>query len=75
MSGGTVTFGGNTINITTATYNNTSGMVTVTTATPHGAVAGDIVEVANITWSCSLGTKVYPDISTQQFDQMKIEIS
>ena len=71
VSGGTVTFGGNTINITTATYNNTSGMVTVTTATPHGAVAGDIVEVANITWSCSLGNKVYPEIKTQTIDLLQ----
>ncbi len=65
VSGGTVTFGGNTVNITTATYNNNSGLVTVTTASPHGAVVGDIVQVANITWSCSLGNKVYPEVVSQ----------
>ena len=68
VSGGTVTAGGNTVNITSATYDNTSGMVSITTATPHGASAGDIVQVLNITWSCSLGSKVYPDVSAQQFD-------
>ena len=71
VSGGTVTFGGNTVNITTATYDNVTGMVTVTTSTPHGAVAGDIVEVANITWSCSLGNKVYPEIKTQTIDLLQ----
>ena len=46
-------------------------MVSVTTATPHGASVGDIVQVANITWSCSLGSKVYPDVTAQQFDNNK----
>ena len=47
-------------------------MVTnATTATPTGAVAGDIVEVANITWSCSLGNKVYPEIKTQTIDLLQ----
>ena len=71
VSGGTVSFNGNTVNITSATYDNNSGMVSVTTATPHGASVGDIVQVANITWSCSLGTKVYPEVATQQFDNNK----
>ena len=65
VSGGTVTVGATTINISTATYNNASGIVTVTTVSPHGAVVGDIVQVANITWSCSLGNKVYPEVVSQ----------
>ena len=63
VSGGTVTFGGNTVNITTATYDNNSGIVTVTTGTGHGAQVGDVVQVANITWSCP-GNKVYPSFNT-----------
>ena len=65
VSGGTVTVGATTINISTATYNNASGIVTVTTVSPHGAVVGDIAQVANITWSCSLGNKVYPEVVSQ----------
>ena len=41
------------------------GIVTVTTVRTHGAVVGDIVQVANITWSCSLGNKVYPEVVSQ----------
>ena len=65
VSGGTVTVGGTTVNVSTATYNNSSGIVTVTTSSPHGAVVGDIVTVANITWSCSLGNKIYPEVVSQ----------
>ena len=28
-------------------------------------MVGDIVQVANITWSCSLGNKVYPEVVSQ----------
>ena len=35
VSGGTVTVGGTTVNVSTATYNNSSGIVTVTTSSPH----------------------------------------
>ena len=72
VSGGTVTFGGNTVNITSATYDNNAGIVTVTTGTGHGANVGDIVQVANITWSCSLGNKVYPEVLTQTIDITKV---
>ena len=65
VRGGTVAVGATTINISTATYNNASGIVTVTTVSPHGAVVGDIAQVANITWSCSLGNKVYPEVVSQ----------
>ena len=62
VSGGTVTFDGVTHNVTGATYDHLNGIITITTATPHGAVASDIITVANITWNCSLGNKVYPEI-------------
>ena len=65
VSGGTVTVGSTTVNISTATYNNASGIVTITTSSPHGAVVGDIVQVANITWNCSLGNKIYPEVIAQ----------
>ena len=72
VSGGTVTFNGTAHNISTATYDHVNGIVTVTTATNHGAVAGDIVTVANITWNCSLGNKVYPEIAVQSTDVAQV---
>ena len=72
VSGGTVAFDGITHNITGATYDNVNGIITITTATPHGAVANDIIEVANITWNCSLGNKVYPDIATQTINNAQV---
>ena len=72
VSGGTVTFDGVTHNVTGATYDHLNGIITITTATPHGAVASDIITVANITWNCSLGNKVYPDISTQTIDNAQV---
>ena len=72
VSGGTVTFDGQTHNVTGSTYDNINGIITITTATPHGAVANDIITVANITWNCSLGDKVYPDIATQTIDNAQV---
>ena len=44
----------------TATYNNASGIVTVTTVRTTRRGGWRYPQVANITWSCSLGNKVYP---------------
>ena len=72
VSGGTVTFNGVSHNVSNATYDHLNGIVTITTATNHGAVAGDIITVANITWNCSLGNKVYPEIHVQQTDNTQV---
>ena len=72
VSGGTVTFNGQVHNVSSATYDHINGIVSITTATNHGAVAGSIIEVANITWNCSLGNKVYPEISTQTIDNSQV---
>ena len=72
VSGGTVTFNGVAHTITGATYDHVNGVVTITTATTHGAVAGDIVTVANITWNCSLGNKVYPEVHVQTTDNAQV---
>ena len=68
VSGGTVEFNSVTHNITDAVYDNVQGYVKITTATPHGASPGDIVRVQNITWNCSLGQKVYPEVVSQTID-------
>ena len=72
VSGGTVTFNGVTHNVSSATYDHINGIVSITTATNHGAIAGSIIEVANITWNCSLGNKIYPEISTQTTDNTQV---
>tara|TARA_B100000683_G_scaffold45922_1_gene42462 strand:- start:476 stop:7219 length:6744 start_codon:yes stop_codon:yes gene_type:complete len=72
VSGGTVTFGGQTHNVSSATYDHINGIVSITTATPHGAVAGSIIQVANILWNCSLGNKIYPDVTVQTTDNTQV---
>ena len=61
VSGGTVTKADNsTLTITDAPYNNVNGQLTITTSSAHGLSNGDVVKLANITYSCNYGTKVYP---------------
>jgi len=72
VSGGTVTFNSQSHSISGATYDNKTGVITVTTATPHGAVTGNIIELASITWNCTLGNKVYPEIHTQTIDNAQV---
>jgi len=65
VSGGTITKDdGTAINITNAPYNNVTGVLTITTASTHGLSASDNVRLANITYSCSQGTKVYPKLGS-----------
>jgi len=65
VSGGTVklatvsSVGGSTT-ISGATYDNVTGLFTVT-STAHGLVNNDLVKVENILMSCSMGSKTYPD--------------
>ena len=52
VSGGTVTkANGSTLSISGFSYNNVTGYAVITTAT-HGLVAGDVVDITNITVSC-----------------------
>ena len=67
VSGGTVTFGGNTYNITGFVYDTTTtGVATVTTeAALIGALSeDDTVRLADILISCSAGQKIYPAYSS-----------
>ena len=65
VSGGTVTFGGNTYNVTGFTWDNTNtGVATVTTNNPVASlVEDDIVEIRDLLLSCSDGQKIYPSFS------------
>ena len=69
LSGGTVTFGGNTFNISGFNYNHTTGKGTITTTTAHGLGAGDVVVLDNILFECEFGQKVYPSDYTTLIPQ------
>jgi len=60
ISGGTVTFGGNTFNISNFIYDEATGISTVTTTSAHGLGATDVVVLDDILFECEFGQKVYP---------------
>ena len=65
ISGGTVTFGGNTYNITNFTYDTSvTGVATISTdVSIPGLVEDDIVQLADILVECDNGQKVYPSFN------------
>ena len=64
VSGGVVTFGGSTYNVTGFTYDNTvTGLGTITTDVAIPAVEDEIVKIENITVNCANGNKIYPSFS------------
>ena len=61
VSGGTVTYNGTEYSVSNLSYDNATGIGTITTtATIGGLAAGDLVKVENILVSCSQGEKLYP---------------
>ena len=54
---------GTTININAATYDNVTGLLTVTTASVHGRTDGDLVRLNPMIMNCPQGQKSYPDTS------------
>ena len=65
ISGGTVTFGGTTVNVTNFVYDNiVTGNATITTASPIAGLAeDDIIKLEGLTLECDAGQKVYPAYS------------
>jgi len=65
VSGGTVTYGGNSYNITNFVWDNVvSGAATVTLASPIPGIAeDDTVQINNILLECDNGQKLYPSFS------------
>ena len=65
VSGGTVTFGGTTVNVTNFVYdNNVTGNATITTASPIAGLAeDDIIKLEGLTLECDAGQKIYPAYS------------
>ena len=69
ISGGTVSFGGNTFNISGFNYDHVTGKGIITTTTGHGLGAGDVVVLDNILFECEFGQKVYPSDYTTLIPQ------
>ena len=65
VSGGTVTYGGNSYNITNFVWDNVvSGAATVTLASPIPGIAeDDTVQINDILLECDNGQKLYPSFS------------
>ena len=63
VSGGTVDFSDSTaaVNVTSATYNNVTGVLEITTASPHDSYVGHSVFISNLTFSCSGDNRIFPD--------------
>jgi len=65
VSGGTVkhatpTSVGSATEITAASYDNVTGLITIT-STGHGLIVNDLVQVQGMQFTCSTGSKAYPD--------------
>ena len=50
-----------TLTVTDAPYNNSTGVITITTGT-HGLSALDTVRISGLNYTCSKGAKVYPEV-------------
>ena len=71
VSGGTsklisATNVGGGFNVTGFDYDNTTGLVTLTTASAHGYGKLDYIKVDNVLLSCPFGQKAYPDIAAKK---------
>ena len=71
VSGGTVTFGGNTYNVTGFVWDNAgTGIATVTTNNPVASLTeDDVIKIENMLLSCSDGQKTYPSFSIPGNDE------
>jgi len=63
ISGGTVDFSDSTapVNVDTATYNESTGVLEITTVTPHDSYVGHSVFISGLVFSCSGDNRTFPD--------------
>jgi hypothetical protein len=63
VSGGTVDFSDSTapVNVDTATYNESTGVLEITTVTPHDSYVGHSVFISGLVFSCSGDNRTFPD--------------
>ena len=65
ISGGTVTNAAyGELTISNAPYNNSTGVITITTTTSHGLSTGNVVKLSGIKYGCTEGDKTYPEVGT-----------
>jgi hypothetical protein len=55
-----------TLGLSNILYNNSDGMVTVTTTNSHGLTTGDWITLGKMKFTCDLGEKIYPSGPMQQ---------
>src|SRR6056300_409098 len=63
VSGGTVDFSDSTapVNVDTATYNESTGVLEIITVTPHDSYVGHSVFISGLVFSCSGDNRTFPD--------------
>jgi len=52
------------LTVTNAPYNNSTGVITITTTTSHGLSTGNVVKLSGIKYGCTEGDKTYPEVGT-----------
>ena len=55
------------LTVTNAPYNNSSGVITITTSGAHGLSVSDTVRVRGLDYTCSLGAKTYPELGESPY--------
>ena len=52
------------LTVTNAPYNNSTGVITLTTSTSHGLSTSDTIKLSGLKYSCTQGDKVYPEVGS-----------
>tara|TARA_B100001109_G_scaffold239841_1_gene222659 strand:- start:1333 stop:5997 length:4665 start_codon:yes stop_codon:yes gene_type:complete len=56
-----------TLTVTNAPYDNSTGIITITTSNVHGLSATDKVRIRGMNYTCALGAKVYPETGSDSY--------
>ena len=68
VSGGEVLKSDDTsLSVTNAPYNNSTGVLTITTSGAHGLSISDTVRVRGLDYTCSIGAKTYPETGEDSY--------
>ena len=63
VDGGTVTRADYTVlDVSNAVYNNSTGIITITTASAHSLSASAVVKIQGLKYHCKDGEKIYPKV-------------
>jgi hypothetical protein len=68
VSGGEVRKADDTsLTVTNAPYNNSTGVITITTSGAHGLSVSDTIRLRGLDYTCSLGAKTYPELGESPY--------